>query len=44
MYEKVFEYSVPGTELKHNIVIIKKISNTPKKYPRRFALMKKNPL
>lgn len=42
--EKVFEYSVPGTVLKHNIVIIRKISSTPEKYPRRFALMKKNPL
>ena len=42
--DKVFEYSVPGTELKHNIVIIRKVSPTPGKYPRRFALMKKNPL
>ncbi|MBE7018049.1 MAG: 16S rRNA (guanine(527)-N(7))-methyltransferase RsmG [Ruminococcaceae bacterium] len=42
--EKVYEYSVPGTELKHNIVIIRKVSPTPHKYPRRFALMKKNPL
>ncbi len=42
--EKVFEYSVPGTELRHNIVIVRKVSPTPKKYPRRFALMKKNPL
>jgi len=42
--EKVYEYAVPGTELRHNIVVIKKASPTPKKYPRRFALMKKNPL
>ncbi len=42
--ERVFEYAVPGTELKHNIVIIRKVSPTPKKYPRRFALMKKSPL
>lgn len=42
--EKIHEYSVPGTELKHNIVIIHKVSPTPKKYPRRFAQMKKSPL
>lgn len=42
--EKVFEYAVPGTELRHNIVIIRKVSPTPKKYPRRFAMMKKSPL
>ena len=42
--EKVFEYSVPGTDLRHNIVIIRKISPTPKKYPRRFAMIKKSPL
>lgn len=42
--ERVFEYAVPGTELRHNIVVIRKVSPTPKKYPRRFALMKKSPL
>ncbi len=42
--EKIYEYSVPGTELKHNIVIIRKVSPTPQKYPRRFAQMKKSPL
>lgn len=42
--EKVFEYSVPGTELRHNIVLIRKVSPTPKKYPRRFAMIKKSPL
>ncbi len=42
--ERVFEYSVPGTELQHNIVVIRKLSPTPKKYPRRFALIKKSPL
>ena len=42
--EKLFEYAVPGTELRHNIVIIRKVSPTPKKYPRRFAMIKKSPL
>ena len=42
--EQVYEYAVPGTDLRHNMVVIRKVSPTPKKYPRRFALMKKNPL
>lgn len=42
--EKVYEYSVPGTELRHNIAVIRKVSPTPKKYPRRFAMIKKSPL
>lgn len=42
--ERVFEYDLPDTQLKHNIVVIRKLSHTPAKYPRRFALMKKNPL
>lgn len=42
--ERVFEYSVPGTELRHNIAVIRKVSPTPKKYPRRFAMIKKSPL
>lgn len=42
--ERVFEYSVPGVELSHNIAVIKKVRPTPKKYPRRFAMIKKAPL
>ncbi|MBR5490498.1 MAG: 16S rRNA (guanine(527)-N(7))-methyltransferase RsmG [Oscillospiraceae bacterium] len=42
--EQVYEYAVPGTDLRHNMVVIRKVSPTPRKYPRRFALMKKNPL
>jgi len=42
--ERVFEYPVPGTELRHNMVIIRKVAPTPKQYPRRFAMMKKSPL
>ena len=42
--EQVYEYAVPGTDLRHNMVVIRKVSSTPRKYPRRFALMKKNPL
>ena len=31
---EVFEYELSGTDLKHNIVIIKKIKPTPKTFPR----------
>jgi len=42
--ERVAEYSVPGTDLNHSLVIISKVRPTPKKYPRRFAMIKKAPL
>ena len=42
--ERVAEYPVPGTELRHNAVLIRKVSETPKKYPRKWAQMKKQPL
>lgn len=42
--ERVFEYSIPGVDASHNIAVIRKVSPTPKKYPRRFALIKKSPL
>ena len=37
-------YDVPGTELKHNVIVIRKIKDTPNRYPRRWAQMKKQPL
>lgn len=40
----VTEYPIPDTELRHRAVIIEKIADTPAKYPRRFALIKKSPL
>lgn len=42
--EEVFDYAVPGEELRHNIVVLRKTAPTPKQYPRRFAQMKKSPL
>ena len=42
--ERVFEYDLPCGETRHNIVIVRKISPTPKKYPRAFAQIKKAPL
>lgn len=42
--ERIYEYSLPGAELSHKAVIIRKAAPTPKKYPRKFALIKKAPL
>ena len=42
--EKVVDYAIPGTEVQHRLIFIKKIKETPKKYPRAFAKIKKNPL
>jgi len=40
----VRDYLIPNTEVRHRVVLIEKISPTPKKYPRMFAKIKKNPL
>lgn len=42
--ERCAEYTVPGTDITHSAVILRKISDTPKKYPRRWAQMKKQAL
>ena len=42
--DRVFDYAVPGEELHHNVVVIRKVSPTPKQYPRRFDRIKKAPL
>ena len=41
---RVEKYTVPGTDAVHSLVLIRKTSPTPKKYPRRFAVIKKQPL
>ena len=42
--EQVFPYTLPGEETGHSIVVLRKASPTPAKYPRRFAQIKKAPL
>jgi len=42
--EKVVDYAIPGTDVSHRLIFIKKIKKTDKKYPRTFAKIKKNPL
>ena len=41
---QVSDYTIPTTEVVHRVVIVEKLSPTPKKYPRRFAQIKKQPL
>lgn len=42
--EKSERYKVPGTDIVHSAIVIRKKSPTPKKYPRRWAQIKKQPL
>lgn len=41
---RVETYSLPGTEAVHSLVLVAKTAPTPAGYPRRFALIKKQPL
>lgn len=38
------DYEIPGTEIRHRLILIRKTGPTPKKYPRAYAKIKKNPL
>lgn len=42
--EQCVDYAIPFTDVRHRLIFIKKVSPTPKKYPRAFAKIKKNPL
>lgn len=42
--ERTEDYAIPGTDVRHRLIFIKKVRETPKKYPRTFAKIKKNPL
>ncbi len=41
---EVCEISIEDTELKHNLVVVKKIAKCPKGYPRKAGLISKNPI
>lgn len=43
-YESTFSYLIPGTDIGHSAVVIRKVSATPEKYPRRWAKILKQPL
>ena len=40
----VWDYEIPGTEVRHRLILVEKVKKTPEKYPRMFAKIKKNPL
>lgn len=40
----VFSAKIPGTDLNHKIIIIKKVRHTPQQYPRKPGIATKNPL
>ena len=42
--EGTADYAIPGTDVRHRAILIRKIQKTEKKYPRTFAKIKKNPL
>lgn len=42
--EKVEEVVLPNTDLKHTVIVIRKIENTPDKYPRRAKKIERSPL
>lgn len=42
--EQKLDYTIPGTDVTHSLLIIRKLGNTPGKYPRRWAQIKKSPL
>jgi len=39
-----FDYTIPGTDIAHRAVLIRKTTKTPDIYPRRFARIKRDPL
>lgn len=43
-FEKAVSYTIPGTDVTHSLIVIKKIKPTPPKYPRRWAQIKKQGL
>ena len=41
---EIRDYAIPGTDVRHRLITVKKVKKTPEKYPRMFAKIKKNPL
>lgn len=42
--EKIDEFVLPSTDIKRNIIVIKKEKNTPKNFPRKAGIPSKNPI
>lgn len=41
---EIRRYTIPGTDVRHSIVVVDKLSPTPPQFPRRWARMQKKPL
>ena len=42
--EKIEEITLPNSDIKRNIIIVKKVKNTPLKYPRKPGTPSKEPI
>ncbi|MEG1257090.1 16S rRNA (guanine(527)-N(7))-methyltransferase RsmG [Clostridium sp.] len=42
--EEIIEVDIEGSDLKHNLLVVKKVKDTPKKYPRKAGMVTKNPI
>jgi len=42
--ENNYYYEIPGKNINHKAIVIRKVKSTPDEYPRRYAKIKKNPL
>ena len=42
--EKIEEITLPNSDIKRNIIIVKKVKNTPSKYPRKAGTPSKEPI
>ncbi len=42
--EKTEEFLLPGTDIERTIIIVRKIKNTPEKYPRKAGIPSKKPI
>ena len=42
--EKRVDYTIPTTDITHTVLVFRKITSTPTRYPRRFAKIKSQPL
>ena len=42
--EKIETFYLPNSDIKRNIICIKKVNKTPEKYPRKDGIPSKNPI
>lgn len=42
--EDIFSAQIPGTDLNHKIIVVKKVRHTPQQYPRKPGIATKNPI